>query len=486
MADREKEEERRGGAGPLLVRGAGPARAGRLWADLERVFGVRLSAPWVQSLGELGAALKSPGVLGALGLSAGLGISLLYNGSAPALPGPSFGGFGAAPAAATESSGLPGDGISMLRGANSLPMPEAAPAATGPAAAEAAAKDAALKDAAAKAAAESAKESAPGTAAEGSAVPGVTPQDAPALAPRLGPDANPRLVMGASLSGSAANARSSLAAAKAPASAAGGAKAEAGGTYGARPTDSRAARSLSTARGLSRQRPTGKNAFGQLRFADNRSRLAAAGAGETSRYQAAEAFDGKTTGGGIGGTGLSGPADGTGSLGVTASPSPDEPIRSVTPRQQPAPITNGKNKTTYQQQMRLAIALLALSALAIAIAAMLRLAADKNPLQAPLLLAYAQVAAVVGAALGAGAGAIGMWLMSKMGQNAQGTMILAAGAALTALGAKVAIDSGQAASALADGGPITAAESAAGASAAQNIPPSFATGVVDPALTTAP
>lgn len=481
MADKDEEEERRGGAVPLLVRGAGPARAGRLWADLERVFGIRISSPWAQSLGELGAALKSPGVLAALGLSAGLGIALLYNGSAPALPGPGFAGFGAAPVAAPEASGLPGDGINMFRGANSLPMPEAAPAVT----ADAAAPDAALKDAAAKAAAESAKESSPGTAAEGSAVPGATPQDAPALAPRLGPEANPRLVMGASLSGPGGNVRSSLASAKA-APAAGGSKAEAGGTYGARPTDSRTARSLSTARGRSRQGPTGKNAFGQLRFADNRSRLAAAGAGETSRYQAAEAFDGKSTGGGIGGTGLSGPADGTGSLGVTASPSPDEPIRSVTPRQQPAPIANGKNKTTYQQQMRLAIALLALSALAVAIAAMLRMAADKNPLQAPLLLAYAQVAAAVGAALGAGAGAIGMWLMNQMGQNAQGTMILAAGAALTALGAKVAIDSGQAASALADGGPLTAAESAAGASAAQNIPPSFATGVVDPAVTTAP
>lgn len=482
MADREKEKERRGGAGPLLVRGAGPARDGQGWAALERLFGLRVSPATSRPLGELAAALKSPGVLATFGLSAGLGFFLLHNGSASA--GQGFGGFGAAPLPAPEASALPADGISMLHAANSLPMPDAAPESTGQAGADAAAQHRLLKDAAGKDAATDG--SSPGTAAEGSSVPGASSQDAPALASRLAADPNPRLVMGGPLPGSSANSTGASAAGAASAGSAAAAKAVAGRAYAQRPTDSRVTRALSTARGRSRQRLTGKNAFGQLRFADNRSRTAAAGTGETSRYQAAEAFDGKTTGGGIGGAGLTGPADGTGGLGTSASTSPDEPIRSVTPGRQPAPISNGKNRTTYQQQVKMAIGLLALSALLIAIAALLRVAADKNPASAPQLLAFAQIAAALGAALGAGAGAIGMWLMSKMGQNTQGTMILAAGAALTALGAKVAIDSGQAAQALQGGGPIAGAEAAAGAQAAAGTPASFGAGVVDPALTTAP
>ena len=476
---REEDEERRGGAGPLLVRGAGPTRAGRFWADFQRVTGIRFSPATGANLAELSAALSSPGVLAAAGLSVGLAIAV-FSGGPPPPPGDGPGGFPAPPAQehprTPESSVPASDAISMFQGANSLPIPEA-PSGPGGGGEGAGGKDPAADGASAGA---EAAGTAPGRPDAGPAPSTGAPADKPVLVSRFGSDGGPRFVMGSGSSGASAPSAAKAGAAAAARAAAG--LPAAGRSYNARTTDPRSARSLSASRARGRSGPSGRNAFSQLRFADNRSRYAAAGLGETSRYQAAEAFDGKGSAGTIGGTGA---GAGLGGAGVSPSPSPSVPIRS--PAEQPAPaVHDGKNKTSYQQQMRMAIGLLAVSAILIAIAALLRMAADSNPLAAPMMLAFAQIAAGIGAALGAAAGAIGMWLMSKMGQNAQGTLIIAAGAALTALGAKVAIDSAQAAQALKDGGPIADAKAAASASAAQNIPGSFSRGVVNPSAVTGP
>lgn len=145
---------------------------------------------------------------------------------------------------------------------------------------------------------------------------------------------------------------------------------------------------------------------------------------------------------GAGGGAISGGGAGAGGKGIDSSPGQNvsKSLREVSPP--PEPIKKGKNKTSYQKEMMIAMGAMALGMIFLFVSS--RFAADANPTTKAASTASAKQWAMAATAMGAIATGIGVWIMMQKGQMMQGAMIAAGGAILTASAAKAWIDASEA------------------------------------------
>lgn len=178
----------------------------------------------------------------------------------------------------------------------------------------------------------------------------------------------------------------------------------------------------------------GGGAAGQLK-AHSSALRGNLGSSHVSSAGSGTVMDGAGHTGQIGGAGsIAGGGQGSGGKGVDSSPgaSTTKNLRDVSPP--PAPVEKGKNVTSYQKEMMIAMGAMLGAMALIFISGMLSdkaKAASATPWVAAPLYAQAKNLAMMATALAAVATGIGVWLMMQKGQMMQGAMLTVVGGIMT-------------------------------------------------------
>lgn len=275
-----------------------------------------------------------------------------------------------------------------------------------------------------------------------------TTQSAGTAPPKSGPA--PKMVKSSGFgSGASASGGSSASGGGVVARAGAGAKANVGGAQLAGSTAMRGGGMRGAAGARRSAIMRGGGAAGQLR-AHSSVLKGNLGSGNISSAGSGAVMDGAgqagTLGGGAGSIAAGG--QGTGAKGVDTSPgaSTSKNLRDVSPP--PEPIKDGKNVTSYQKEMMIAMGAMLGAMALLFIAGMISdkaKAASATPWVAAPLYAQAKNLAMMATALAAVATGIGVWLMMQKGQMMQGAMLTVVGGIMTFQAGKAWITGSEAA-----------------------------------------